>query len=92
MTQEKIDRLFRLRDELYDVSKRLRWMEDWGKELYDGNNDRLIITASKITGNGRVVFQRDIEREDVECEYQAEMAMLLSEKERIEKEIEQLRE
>ena len=90
MTKGKIDQLFKLRDELYDVSKRLRWMDDWGKELYDGNNDRFIITASKITGNGRVVFQRDIDREDVECEYQAEMARLLAEKERIEKEIEEL--
>jgi len=88
MTKEQIERFDKLRADYYENERRIGWAEMWGKELYDGGkDDRFLVTISKRF-NGKAVFQRDISREDVECEYQAEMAKLLAERERIEKEIE----
>ena len=88
MTQEQIKRFDKLRAIYYENERQIGWMEEWGKELYaGGDDDRFLVTISKRY-NGKAVLQRDISREDVECEYQAEMARLLAERERIEKEIE----
>ena len=87
MTKEQIGKLDRLRDELYHINRYLSFMEEWGNSLYDGKDDRYIVCFRKITGSGQVVLERPIEREDVECEYNAELARLNAEKERLEKEI-----
>ena len=90
MTKEQLQKLDILRDELFRINRYLSYMEEWGNSLYDGNEDRYIMCFKKITGSGHIVLERPIEREDVECEYNAELARLNAEKERIEKEIAEL--
>lgn len=88
MTQEQIKRFDELRARYYENERRIGWMEAWGKELYDGyKDDGFLVTISKRY-NGKAVLQRDICRDDVESEYHAEMARLIAERDRIEKEIE----
>ena len=93
MTSELIERLHNLEDQLYDAKRKKRWMEEWGEELYRPddipevpNRFRVTITRNDL----KVVFQREIPREDVEAEYLAALRELNESIERIEKEIAEL--
>lgn len=90
MTEELIERLHALEDKLYDARRERRWMEDWGKELYRKDDNAEVPDKFRLTitrNDFKVVFQREISREDVESEYLAALKELDERIERLEKEI-----
>lgn len=93
MTKDELNHLDSIRCRLHDAETRLRWMKSWGETLYA--EDAVSIGNSKFhlrieNNQGKCILSREIAREDVESEYQAELQRLQLEKELIEKEIEAL--
>ena len=79
MTQETLNKLERLQEQLFRARRDRGWMEQWGEELYRPDNDpevpdKFLVSISR--NDKRCVFQREISREDVESEYIAALQEL----------------
>lgn len=90
MTNEQIDKLHELEDQLYNAKQEKRWLEEWGKELYRPDSspevpDKFRVTISR--NDFKIVLQREISREDVEAEYLVVLREVDERIEQIEKKI-----
>ena len=91
MNQEKIDALHQLEFRRSDVNRLLNHMEGWGRHLHESGDKGGKFYVQIVNENGSgICLQREITREEVEMEYNAELKRLNDEKARIEKEIEEL--
>ena len=89
MKQEQIAKLDELRSCLYDIKRHLEYMKNWEDNLNAVKDERFnLIIQSRY--DGKVVLEKPITREDAEREFNATMSFLTNERQRLEKEIEDL--
>ena len=89
MKQEQIAKLDELRSCLYDIKRHLEYMKIWEDSLNTVKDGRFnLIIQSRY--DGKVVLEKPITREDAEREFNATMSFLTNERQRLEKEIEDL--
>lgn len=90
MNQEQIDTLHRLEYQRNELHHLLSCMDGWGRHLHEvGEKGKFYVQIVDENGHG-LCLSREISREEVEKEYNAELKRLNDEKARIEKEIEEL--
>lgn len=90
MDKETIFRLDRLRGALADVQRNVGFMESWKKNLYPGNQDDMFFITIQRKDNSKCVFQGEIPFDKADAMFQEEYTRLVSERDGIEKEIEDL--
>lgn len=91
MNQEQIETLHRLEYQRNELNHLLSCMDGWGRHLHEmgDKGGKFYVQIVDSHGSG-ICLSREISREEVEKEYEAELKRLNDEKARIEKEIEEL--
>lgn len=88
MTQEKIETLDRLRDELADIERWQVWMNEWGKTIKETKDGVFHVTIEN--GKGVCCLQKKISKEDAVREFNLYAKELADKRADIKRQIDEL--